>query len=60
MSASSIVNGGFGARGMSQTGQQATLADASPVFELNVWSREANRALTGQKLPLIAGTYLSA
>jgi hypothetical protein len=29
-------------------GSTATFTDASPVFELNVWNREANQALPGQ------------
>jgi hypothetical protein len=33
------------------SGQQATLTEASRVFELNVWTREANQALPGQEPP---------
>jgi hypothetical protein len=38
----------FGATAMSLEGQQATLTDASRVFELNVWNRDAVQALPGQ------------
>jgi hypothetical protein len=56
MSAPLLLNGGYRESRRTAPGQQATLTDASPVFELNAWSRVANRALTDQKLPLIAGT----
>jgi hypothetical protein len=37
---------------MSQKGQQATFADASRIFVLNVRSREGNQAAGGHEEPL--------